>query len=104
MSAGARSWPICKLNANSNSSVACASGWCRSHVLRGNAPPDALRRVFLRNHTTMTGISIQFGTLHDVFGQAATHGGFTFVPASVELHFGCKDGEPSYEESEDEDG
>jgi hypothetical protein len=52
----------------------------------------------------MTGISIQFGTLHDVFGQAATHGGFTFVPASVELHFGCKDGEPSYEESEDEDG
>lgn len=33
-----------------------------------------------------TSMAIEFGTLHDVVGQAASHGGFTFVPALVELN------------------
>jgi hypothetical protein len=33
----------------------------------------------------MNGMHVQFGTLQDVFGKPATHDGFTFVPAAVEL-------------------
>src|SRR4051794_37098928 len=31
-------------------------------------------------------MQVQFGTLQDVFGKPATHDGFTFVPAAVELN------------------
>jgi hypothetical protein len=33
----------------------------------------------------VNGIRVQFGTLQNVFGKPATHGGFTFVPATIEL-------------------
>src|SRR5262245_6601267 len=34
----------------------------------------------------MNDMQVQFGTLHNVFGKPATHSGFTFVPAAVELN------------------
>jgi hypothetical protein len=34
----------------------------------------------------MNNMRVQFGTLQQVFGKAATHDGFTFVPARVELN------------------
>jgi hypothetical protein len=34
----------------------------------------------------MNDMRVQFGTLQNVFGKPATHNGFTFVPAAVELN------------------
>lgn len=42
-----------------------------------------------KNHVgyqTMNDMHIEFGTLQNVFGKPATHDGFTFVPAAVELN------------------
>src|SRR5262245_33440772 len=36
-------------------------------------------------HQAMDEMRVQFGTLQNVFGKPATHGGLTFVPAAVEL-------------------
>jgi hypothetical protein len=53
-------------------------------------------------------MKIHFGTLQGVFGNPASHGDFearVYHPgAGVWMHFGCQDGEPSFEESADEDG
>jgi len=59
-----------------------ASGY---HMLTyGHLIGEVIRRITV-SHQSMSDMRVQFGTLQNVFGKPATHGGFTFVPAAVQL-------------------